>query len=142
MKDTKTIPINYELTKLCNLVRNMVVSGHYEACLEHICNAMEKYPHAPEPHNLLGIVLEKTGDHGSAMKHFRAALALDSTYLPANHNLVTYGTFRPRGKCAFDEGDVPPPAATTQRDSQTPGANGYKTKIAYSKYSMIRVAGR
>lgn len=95
-----------ELDVLCASVRALVSDGAYESCIEPICKAMEKYPHAPEPHNLLGIILEKTGDHLTAMKHFRAAWALDPTYLPANHNLTTYGSFFSYGRCAFDETDL------------------------------------
>ena len=72
-----------------------------------ICQAMGEFPNAPEPHNLLGIVMEKEGDHAGAMKHFRAAYALDPTYLPARQNLDHYGTFYSRGGCAYDESDCP-----------------------------------
>ncbi|MPN31218.1 hypothetical protein SDC9_178692 [bioreactor metagenome] len=39
------------------------------------------------------------------MKHFRAAWALDPTYIPARQNLDCYGTFFSNGKCAYDESD-------------------------------------
>lgn len=98
---------NSELDQLCEAVRRLVLNENYDACWDMIRRAMEKHPHAPQPHNLLGILLEKTGDHGAAMRHFRAAWALDPDYLPAHHNLHTYGTFFSRGGCAFDEADVP-----------------------------------
>lgn len=69
---------------------------------------MRDYPHAPHPHNLMGILLEKQGNHLSAMKHFRAAWALDPTYLPCRINLDRYGSFFNQGNCAFDEQDCPP----------------------------------
>ena len=72
-----------------------------------ICASMGEYPSAPEPHNLLGVVLEKEGDHGLAMRHFRVALDLEPSYLPARHNLEHYGTFFTEGSCAFDESDCP-----------------------------------
>lgn len=100
--------IDGELQKLCALIRDLVLGRRYEECISPICQAMENYPHAPQPHNLLGIVLEKMGDHVTAMKHFRAAWALDPSYLPASHNLHTYGTFFSSGGCAFDESDIPP----------------------------------
>lgn len=96
-----------ELDKLCISIRELVGDGDYESCMEPICEAMEHSPDAPEPHNLLGIVLEKQGKHTAAMKHFRAACALDPTYAPALQNLDTYGTFFSCGKCAFDESDIP-----------------------------------
>jgi hypothetical protein len=54
------------------------------------------------------LVLEKESDHLLAMKHFRAAWALDPTYLPARYNLENFGTFVPKGRGAFDESDCPP----------------------------------
>lgn len=95
-----------ELSRLCLMVRGAAAGGNYEACLEPIYQAMQQHPHAPQPHNLLGIVLEKTGDHLTAMKHFRAARALDPSYLPANYNLNAFGTFYSQGGCAFDESDI------------------------------------
>lgn len=106
MKIERTDRIANEMDTLCTRVRNLVANGEYEGCIEPICKAMEQNPHAPQPHNLLGIVLEKLGDHLTAMKHFRAAWALDPTYTPAFHNLDTYGTFFSHGECAFDESDV------------------------------------
>lgn len=94
---------NQELSMLCSSVRTLVINGEYDKCNEMICEAMEHYPHDPEPHNLMGIVLEHTGDHSRAMKHFRAAWALDPTYRPASQNLNNYGTFHSHGNCAYDE---------------------------------------
>lgn len=93
------------LDHLCSLVRESVQLGEFEHCLPEIRNAMAEYPDAPQPHNLLGIVLEKQGNHLSAMRHFRAAWALDPTYLPAEENLKTYATFYSRGRSAYDESD-------------------------------------
>ena len=94
-----------ELHSLCVSVRNLVENRHYSECRELITTAMGKYPHAPQPHNLLGLLLEKQNDHPTAMKHFRAAWALDPTYLPVRQNLECYGTFFSRGRCAYDETD-------------------------------------
>lgn len=109
-KDTKH---THELQQLCATVRDLIAECAYERCAQLICAAMEQYPHAPQPHNLMGIVLEKTGDHTAAMKHFRAAWALDPTYAPVAHNLHTYGTFHSHGVCAFDESDLPPASRNT-----------------------------
>lgn len=110
MKIKKEDPIlepSGEIEELCASVRKLVSEKKYGECISSITRVMGNYPHAPEPHNLLGIVLEKMGDHLMAMKHFRAAWALDPSYLPANHNLNTYGTFFSSGKCAYDESDIP-----------------------------------
>ena len=98
---------NAQLQELCSAVRKYSAALNYPKCAALICEAMGKFPNAPEPHNLLGIVLEKEGNHADAMKHFRAAYALDPTYIPARQNLETYGTFYACGKCAFDESDCP-----------------------------------
>lgn len=119
MRKTNERPVAGELDLLCATVKELVAERKYDACIASICRAMGRYPHAPQPHNLLGIILEKTGDHPGAMKHFRAAWALDPTYLPASHNLNTYGTFFSSGGCAFDEGDLP---AHTQKKTTKPGA--------------------
>ncbi len=59
---------------------------------------MYKYPHSPEPHNLLGILLEKEGKHVEVMKHFRASLDLDPTYCPALRNIMVFGPCHPDKK--------------------------------------------
>ncbi len=145
MKTANTIQSSGELVGLCASVRAFVTDEAYEACIEPICRAMEQYPHAPQPHNLLGIILEKTGDHMSAMKHFRAAWALDPTYLPASHNLHTYGTFFSNGRCAFDESDVPlePPCnMEIVYDERGIGRAAYKTKLQYDEHGIGRIVRR
>lgn len=112
MKRVNENTVPEELATLCASVRDLATKRKYDACVKAICQAMERFPHAPHPHNLLGIILEKRGDHLTAMKHFRAAWALDPTYLPAQHNLNTYGTFYSSGICAFDESDVVLPSAS------------------------------
>ena len=92
---------------LCDTVRKLVGQKKFEECEALIREAMGKYPHAPQPHNLIGILLEKQGDHLTAMKHFRAAWALDPAYIPARCNLENYGTFYSKQQCAFDETDCP-----------------------------------
>lgn len=96
-----------ELTVLCNTVREFVGQRKYHECKQLITEAMGKYPHAPEPHNLMGIQLENEGDHLTAMKHLRAAWALDPTYIPARCNLERYSRFFSKGQSAFDETDCP-----------------------------------
>lgn len=96
-----------ELMKLCEIVRGMVKVGEYGKCYSLLKEMIGKYPHAPEPHNLLGMLLEKEKNHLLAMKHFRVAWDLDPTYLPARHNLRVYGTLLFKGKGAFNEADCP-----------------------------------
>jgi len=67
----------------------------------------ESISSCPEPHNLIGELLQKKGDHISAMKHFRAAWALEPTYIPVRYNLHVFASFYTDGKCAYDESDCP-----------------------------------
>lgn len=93
------------LTMLCEDVRHLIEDKEYGICEEKITEAMRRYPHAPQPHNLMGILLEKSGEHVKAMKHFRAAWALDPTYVPARRNMERFCNLYPEGECAFDESD-------------------------------------
>ena len=94
-----------EMQKLCNFVRENVEKHDYEKCKEKIMRAMSEFPHAAEPHNLMGIVLEKEGNHVTAMRHFRAAWELDPAYLPTRENLEAFGAFPQNGRYVFDESD-------------------------------------
>ena len=97
-----------ELIAVCNAVRELIDQGKLHESKELIRQAMAKYPHAPEPHNLMGIQLENDGDHLAAMKHFRAAWALDPTYLPARYNLEQYvDMFYKNRMDAYTEDDCP-----------------------------------
>ncbi len=97
--------VRQELAALCASVKEFVMRQEYSAAEEMISQAMAKYPHEPEPHNLLGLVLEAQGDHVTAMKHFRASWTMNPAYRPAQHNLDLFGSFFVNGKWAFDESD-------------------------------------
>lgn len=105
MKELAISESKKELNELCTSVRRLTIAEEYRECERLISDAMGKYPHAAEPHNLFGVILEKEGDHLAAMKHFRAAWALDPTYLPARQNLDSFGTFFSLGRTAYDESD-------------------------------------
>ncbi|WP_312503827.1 hypothetical protein [Lacrimispora sp.] len=107
MKELAISESKKELNALCTSVRSLALAGEYRECERLISDAIGKYPHAAEPHNLFGVILEKEGDHIAAMKHFRAAWALDPSYLPARQNLDSFGTFFSRGRTAYDESDCP-----------------------------------
>jgi Lipoprotein NlpI, contains TPR repeats len=99
---------NTELFTVCNTVRKLIDQERFRESEELIRQTMAKYPHAPEPHNLMGIQLENNGDHLAAMKHFRAAWALDPSYLPARYNLEQYADMFCRNrKDAYTENDCP-----------------------------------
>ncbi|MEA4895359.1 MAG: hypothetical protein VB064_08850 [Oscillospiraceae bacterium] len=122
-----------DMSILCMTVRELIRTQDYEKCESLLRSAMEKHPHAPEPHNLIGILLEKKGDHPTAMKHFRAAWALDPTYMPARQNLDCYGTFFSRGKCAYDESDC-------NAEEKTGKWSDYK--VEYDEHGVGRIVRR
>lgn len=108
MEKTDVSADNINLNDLCNTVRELIQNYNYLESEWIITEAMGKYPHAPEPHNLMGVLLERKNDHSTAMKHFRAAWALDPSYLPARYNMEQYGDFfSNRRKAAFDDADCP-----------------------------------
>lgn len=78
---------------LINQTKKLINQKKFNECEAIICTAMFENPHDAVPHNLMGLMLESEGLHVDAMKHFRAALALDPTYIPANRNLDCYGSF-------------------------------------------------
>lgn len=91
-----------ELVHLCERVKEYLHKNAFKDCMDDICYAMYLYPDAPEPHNLMGIVMEKQQNHIGAMKHFRAALDLDPTYLPAKENMMEHARLDiPAPRCRF-----------------------------------------
>lgn len=94
--------------QIIDVCRMLIDNREYDACEEMLSKAMAQEPHSAVPHNLMGVLLEKEGDHIMAMKHFRAAYGLDPTYVPARYNMDQYGAFFPTGKCAYSEDDCEP----------------------------------
>lgn len=93
---------------LCNQVKELISSKAYEQCEALIASYMGKYPHACEPHNLMGILLEEEGKHSVAMEHFRVAWLFDSSYLPAKENLNSCGdSFAKQKKYYYEPKDCP-----------------------------------
>lgn len=107
----KKIFINEEEVKAMKslplLIKKLNSAGNYKQAFKNVYDAMSKYPDNPVPHNLLGILLEKSGDHNLAMKHFRIAWILDPTYEPANQNLLNFGDFYSKKHFAYSEEDCP-----------------------------------
>ncbi|MBR6088378.1 MAG: hypothetical protein IKP86_00495 [Anaerolineaceae bacterium] len=131
-----------EMDQLCSTVRAFIMDEDYESGMDLICKNMVRFPHAPQPHNLLAILLEKTGNHRLAMRHFQAALALDPDYLPAKYNLNTYGTFFTRGNCAFDESDIRVGTSGNTEivlDGKNIGHAVYRTRIEYDEHGIGHV---
>lgn len=130
MIQTNKLEVQQELTALCGTIRKLVEQREYQKGELLIKEAIGEYPHAPETQNLLGLLLEAQGDHIAAMEHFRAAWALDPTYLPTRQNLDYFGSFYPSGKWAYDESDCPQEK------------NDDKYKIEYNAHGVGHVVRR
>lgn len=90
-----------ELRVLSMIICAMVEDENYIEGEEKVRKAMCLYPHSPIPHNLMGILMVKQKNHLLALKHFRAAYALDPTYLPARNNLDQYTDFATINKSSY-----------------------------------------
>ncbi|SHM79515.1 hypothetical protein SAMN02746066_03319 [Anaerosporobacter mobilis DSM 15930] len=91
--------------KLCNEIRRLIKDKNFLTAEQQIKHAMSEHAHSPIPHNLMGILLETQKDHRLALKHFRAAYALDPTYWPVKYNMDQYVSFLPISHLAYDEDD-------------------------------------
>jgi Flp pilus assembly protein TadD len=91
MKELVTREDRHQLDELCETIQQLIKEKKYETGVEKVTQAIGEYPHAPHPHNLMGILLEISGDKGGAMKHYRAAIALEPSYHPARANLYRNG---------------------------------------------------
>ncbi|CAM4146757.1 hypothetical protein H9L01_01790 [Erysipelothrix inopinata] len=77
------------LLELIEYVETHLTDSDYQNVIKKIALSMADKPDSAIPHNLLGIVLLKHGLYNLAMNHFRAAVALDPTYTPANYNMIS-----------------------------------------------------
>ncbi|MCI6375601.1 MAG: hypothetical protein MR821_09945 [Clostridiales bacterium] len=97
-------------------IRALVQQRHFSEAENEAAKAMASAPHAAQPHNLMGIVSESRGNHVQAMKHFRAAWALDPTFLPARVNMERYGSFSGQmPRPVYDETECTPCPAESRR---------------------------
>ncbi|MDC7289881.1 tetratricopeptide repeat protein [Blautia schinkii] len=94
----------YECSKKA---RTLIDNGRFEECRKMLIPLFSQYPDYAEPQNLYGLLLEAQRDHVGAMKHFRAACALDPAYLPARVNMEYFGTFDAKGTMAYNEDECP-----------------------------------
>ena len=85
--------MNEELFDLIAKAKDMIDKREFEACEALLATSMFQSPHSAVPHNLMGLLLEKKRRHEDAMKHFRAANALDPAYAPARWNLEGFAEF-------------------------------------------------
>ena len=94
-----------ELNDLIAKAKEMIEHREFDPCEALIATAMFQNPHSAVPHNLMGLLLEKKRKHEDAMKHFRAANALDPAYAPARWNLEGFAEFYKTRKDAYSVSD-------------------------------------
>lgn len=103
MKDLRGV---YE--KCIQLAINALKGRDYGEAEKRIKHAMLIQPHSAAVHNLYGILEECHKDYRLASKHYRAAYALDPTYMPSIRNLEHITTFYAyNNRFEFDFGDIP-----------------------------------
>ncbi|MGL4345835.1 MAG: hypothetical protein ACRCTE_11605 [Cellulosilyticaceae bacterium] len=74
--------------KYLNQAVEAINQQQFDRAREMVMQAMILDSGAPQPHNLLGILAEYESDRQLAARHYRAAMALEPTYLPAQNNLA------------------------------------------------------
>jgi uncharacterized protein HemY len=72
---------------------NSIKEKDYTDALKYITDAISVNQNQPEAHNLLGVLAEKRREYELALRHYRAACALDPSYKPANRNLDRITSF-------------------------------------------------
>jgi len=83
------------------MARKCVNEKRFEAAAEYVRKALARDPARAEAFNFLGALLEIRGDRMGAQKNYRAALALDPTYAPAQENLYRSTHAKPGGEVVF-----------------------------------------
>ena len=94
-----------ELNDLIAKAKEMIEHREFDPCEALLATAMFQNPHSAVPHNLMGLLLEKKRKHEDAMKHFRAANALDPAYAPSRWNLEGFAEFYKTRKDAYSVSD-------------------------------------
>jgi DNA-binding response OmpR family regulator len=91
--------VGREYDKYLELALKRIIAGEFDAARIYIHKAVSLDPDRPESFNLLGGLCEARGQQLEAQKNYRAALALDSAYQPAQKNLerVTTRPYTPLG---------------------------------------------
>ena len=84
-----------DFIRLAGEARDCILGNMFEEALERILSLARLDLSSPQPHNLYGILLERTGDRLRALKHYRAAADLDPTYAPALNNLSRAAVYMP-----------------------------------------------
>ena len=94
-----------QLHDLIAQARELIRQREFDVCEALLATAMFQNPHSAVPHNLMGLLLEQKRQHEDAMKHFRAANALEPTYGPARGNLEGFAECYKTRREAYFVGD-------------------------------------
>lgn len=105
------------ITQLIHQVKNELEQFQYKSAYAMTVQAMHDFPDRAEPHNLLGIYYMMRQQHALAMRHFRAAWALDPTFAPARTNLEQYGSFDKPKTFVYEE-EKPKSWLTKKKDNR------------------------
>jgi DNA-binding response OmpR family regulator len=79
--------------EIMQYAKKSILSKDFELAKSLLSRAISINMDSPEPHNLLGTIFEYNSKISLAQKHYRAALALDPTYKPAEANLERTAQF-------------------------------------------------
>jgi len=80
-----------DFDKMLNLAKSEINKKNFDKAQEYLNEATGINSEKPEPFNLLGVIYELKNKQSEAMKMYRAAIALDPSYKPANDNLNRAG---------------------------------------------------
>lgn len=87
------------------LAKQRLAGQDYGAAAEWAKKALALDPSRPEAFNLLGALEELEQQWSAAQRYYRAALAFDPAYRPAQSNLHRTGSWNRAGAIALDEGE-------------------------------------
>lgn len=73
--------------QVIDYAKKCILDSDYDKAEEYLKKALGLDVNSPETHNLLGVLHEYKHVIPQAQKHYRAALALDPSYTPADKNL-------------------------------------------------------
>ena len=76
-----------QFTPCIEMAKSYILHREYDTAFRYLEKALEIDSSRPEPFNMMGVLLEIKGNIPEAQKRYRAALALDPTYKPAQQNL-------------------------------------------------------
>lgn len=74
-------------TDFFNFAKSFINKRDFKKAVEYLEKAISMDSSKPEPYNLLGVIYEMEGEMDKARKMYRAALAIDPSYKPADENL-------------------------------------------------------